>query len=224
MQLVRTRDVSHVPAGQRCMCEIGSGLMPAHCPVLYLFVHSRVSVKMSGSASARALAQWAQVAARGFASAGDVPARKVAVLGAAGGIGQPLSLLLKVRLGTAEGLIQRASHAGDPLSFMSTVGALCSQLNPQVTSLSLYDIAGTPGVAADVSHCNTKAQVKVGISWRALRRSEAHRPSQTRRASQWTMVGNGDAGLQPGEPGGGCPRVRLGDHPRWRAPQARHDP
>lgn len=53
---------------------------------------------------------------------------KVAVLGAAGGIGQPLSLLLK--------------------------------LNPRVTSLALYDIVNTPGVAADLSHCSTPAQVK----------------------------------------------------------------
>ncbi|ERN13948.1 hypothetical protein AMTRI_Chr01g110880 [Amborella trichopoda] len=55
------------------------------------------------------------------------PERKVAVLGAAGGIGQPLALLMK--------------------------------LNPLVSSLSLYDIAGTPGVAADVSHINTRSQV-----------------------------------------------------------------
>jgi len=53
---------------------------------------------------------------------------KVAVLGAAGGIGQPCALLMK--------------------------------MNPLVTELSLYDIAGTPGVAADVSHVNTAAQVK----------------------------------------------------------------
>ncbi|KAI1125492.1 malate dehydrogenase [Nemania abortiva] len=53
---------------------------------------------------------------------------KVTVLGAAGGIGQPLSLLLK--------------------------------LNPRVTELSLYDIRGGPGVAADVSHVNTKSTVK----------------------------------------------------------------
>ncbi|KAF2154351.1 malate dehydrogenase [Myriangium duriaei CBS 260.36] len=53
---------------------------------------------------------------------------KVAVLGAAGGIGQPLSLLLK--------------------------------LNPRVTDLALYDIKGGPGVAADVSHINTKSKVK----------------------------------------------------------------
>ena len=33
--------------------------------------------------------------------------------------------------------------------------------NPLVTELSLYDIAGTPGVAADVSHVNTAAQTKV---------------------------------------------------------------
>ncbi|KAI0959020.1 Malate dehydrogenase, cytoplasmic [Taiwanofungus camphoratus] len=52
---------------------------------------------------------------------------KVAVLGAGGGIGQPLSLLLKK----------------DPL----------------VTSLSLYDIRGAPGVAADVSHIDTASEV-----------------------------------------------------------------
>mmetsp|Transcript_11768 Transcript_11768/g.38684 ORF Transcript_11768/g.38684 Transcript_11768/m.38684 type:complete len:341 (+) Transcript_11768:34-1056(+) len=53
---------------------------------------------------------------------------KVAVLGAAGGIGQPLSLLMK--------------------------------LNPLVTELSLYDLAGTPGVAADVGHVNTQGKTK----------------------------------------------------------------
>lgn len=53
---------------------------------------------------------------------------KVTVLGAAGGIGQPLSLLLK--------------------------------LNPRVTELALYDIRGGPGVAADLSHINTKSTVK----------------------------------------------------------------
>jgi hypothetical protein len=54
---------------------------------------------------------------------------QVAVLGAAGGIGQPLSLLLK--------------------------------MNPLVSQLALYDIANTPGVAADLSHCNTPAQVRL---------------------------------------------------------------
>lgn len=53
---------------------------------------------------------------------------KVAVLGASGGIGQPLSLLMKQ----------------DPL----------------VTELSLFDVVNTPGVAADISHCCTPAQVK----------------------------------------------------------------
>ncbi|PWA94993.1 malate dehydrogenase [Artemisia annua] len=55
------------------------------------------------------------------------PGRKVVVLGAAGGIGQPLSLLMK--------------------------------LNPLVSSLSLYDIAGTPGVVADISHVSTRTEV-----------------------------------------------------------------
>lgn len=52
---------------------------------------------------------------------------KVAVLGAAGGIGQPLSLLLKA--------------------------------SPLITRLSLFDIVNTPGVAADLSHIETAAQV-----------------------------------------------------------------
>ena len=52
---------------------------------------------------------------------------KVAVCGAAGGIGQPLSLLLKCM--------------------------------PSVTHLNLFDIAHTPGVAADLSHIETRAKV-----------------------------------------------------------------
>lgn len=60
-------------------------------------------------------------------SSDSAPERKVAILGAAGGIGQPLALLMK--------------------------------LNPLVSNLALYDIAGTPGVAADVGHINTRAQV-----------------------------------------------------------------
>nr|CAB3263711.1 malate dehydrogenase, mitochondrial-like [Phallusia mammillata] len=52
---------------------------------------------------------------------------KVAVLGASGGIGQPMSLLLKQ--------------------------------TPAIKQLALYDIAHTPGVAADLSHIDTAAQV-----------------------------------------------------------------
>jgi len=62
-------------------------------------------------------------AIRAFSTSG-IRNYKVSVLGAAGGIGQPLSLLLK--------------------------------LNEKVTHLALYDIAPvTPGVASDISHCNT---------------------------------------------------------------------
>lgn len=57
-----------------------------------------------------------------------VECHKVAVLGAAGGIGQPLSLLMKM-----SGL---------------------------TTELALYDIANTPGVAADLGHCNTPIKVR----------------------------------------------------------------
>lgn len=52
---------------------------------------------------------------------------KIAVLGASGGIGQPLSLLLKA--------------------------------SPAISHLALYDVANTAGVAADLSHINSKAKV-----------------------------------------------------------------
>jgi malate/lactate dehydrogenase len=62
--------------------------------------------------------------ARSFA-ARAMSTKKVAVLGAGGGIGQPLSLLLK--------------------------------LSPLVDELACYDIVGTPGVAADLSHVSACA-------------------------------------------------------------------
>ncbi|CCE87261.1 Piso0_005807 [Millerozyma farinosa CBS 7064] len=68
-----------------------------------------------------------KIATRTFASSA-ASAYKVSVLGAGGGIGQPLSLLLK--------------------------------LNHKVTDLSLYDLKGAPGVAADVSHIPTNSTVK----------------------------------------------------------------
>jgi len=52
---------------------------------------------------------------------------KVAVLGAAGGIGQPLALLCK--------------------------------LSDNIDEVACYDVVGTPGVAADLSHCPTVAKV-----------------------------------------------------------------
>lgn len=48
------------------------------------------------------------------------------MVGAAGGIGQPMSLLLK--------------------------------LSGKIEHLSLFDIVNTPGVAADISHCDAKAK------------------------------------------------------------------
>merc|ERR1712050_61196 len=67
-----------------------------------------------------------QPIARSF-STSSVDNVAVAVMGAAGGIGQPLSMLLK--------------------------------LNPAVSKLALYDIVHTVGVAADLSHIETKAEV-----------------------------------------------------------------
>ena len=62
-----------------------------------------------------------------FYSSSTAMGRKVAVLGAGGGIGQPLSLLMK--------------------------------LSPHVSELSCYDIVGTPGVAADLSHIPSNSKV-----------------------------------------------------------------
>ena len=92
---------------------------------------------MMMNASMKTLARAAmQHQQRGFASSSAAAAaaaalphdRKVTILGAAGGIGQPLSMLMKI--------------------------------HKNVSHLALFDIAGTPGVAADVSHINTGVQVK----------------------------------------------------------------
>jgi len=64
---------------------------------------------------------------RAFSNTTPTASSKVAVLGAAGGIGQPLSLLLK--------------------------------LSNYVDELACYDIVGTPGIAADLSHIPTKASL-----------------------------------------------------------------
>lgn len=74
----------------------------------------------------RSVARAALAQKRSFSSTARAQT-KVAVLGAGGGIGQPLSLLLK--------------------------------LDPNVSELSLYDIRGAPGVAADVSHIDTTSTV-----------------------------------------------------------------
>lgn len=78
----------------------------------------------------------ASSAARGLSTTSP-SAAKVAVLGAAGGIGQPLSLLCKI--------------------------------SPEVTALSCYDVVGTPGVAADLSHVptasSTTGALPSPVSW-----------------------------------------------------------
>mmetsp|Transcript_49427 Transcript_49427/g.73527 ORF Transcript_49427/g.73527 Transcript_49427/m.73527 type:complete len:358 (-) Transcript_49427:54-1127(-) len=68
----------------------------------------------------------AKSAVRAISSTSASNAR-VTVIGGAGGIGQPLSMLLK--------------------------------MNPLVTHVSVLDLVGAPGVAADLSHINTAASV-----------------------------------------------------------------
>lgn len=76
---------------------------------------------------AKAVSQTKQTQVQAIRFMSSSSTTKVAVLGAAGGIGQPLSLLLS--------------------------------LSPLVDELTCYDIQGTPGVAADLSHIPTKTQV-----------------------------------------------------------------
>jgi hypothetical protein len=85
------------------------------------------NTNMFSTAARRLVVQSSSSSASRFYSSTSAMGKKVAVLGAAGGIGQPLSLLLK--------------------------------LSPQVTELSCYDIVGTPGVAADLSHIPSYSSV-----------------------------------------------------------------
>ena len=85
---------------------------------------NRLATRAVSTAFRQRAAAAASVQSAGFHST-TAPDAKVAVLGAAGGIGQPLSLLCK--------------------------------LSPEVDELSCYDIVGTPGVAADLSHIPTKS-------------------------------------------------------------------
>lgn len=119
----------------------------------------------------RSSRQALQHANRSFASSAH-PDRKVALLGAAGGIGQPLGLLLKVRIAI---LVDGRCLA----SPRSTCDFPCLQISPYVSHLSLYDIAGTPGVAADISHINSKALCKVGSVGR-FRRNKQCLPRRVR--------------------------------------------
>jgi malate dehydrogenase len=85
--------------------------------------------RLAANAASGALLRRAVAVAGSSSSFSTTPASaaKVAVLGAAGGIGQPLSLLCK--------------------------------LSPEISELSCYDIVGTPGVAADLSHIPTRSSV-----------------------------------------------------------------
>lgn len=88
------------------------------------------------SLSRLAFSRLGDVAARAFSTSSQRPF-KVALLGACGGIGQPLGLLLK--------------------------------MNPAITQLALYDIVHTPGVAADISHISTPANVTGYLGPQSLR-------------------------------------------------------
>ncbi len=89
------------------------------------------------------------------AAAAEAPGRKVAVMGAAGGIGQPLSLLMKVRAGRAEaggwgvgGRAARCAASCRPCRFTPALG------RPFLAGLSAQRL---------VTSCNTRPS---GLWWR----------------------------------------------------------
>ncbi|KAJ8798776.1 hypothetical protein J1605_016579 [Eschrichtius robustus] len=112
------------PACQRRSPPQLQHLCPGHvCSWLASSLDPRASLdRRAARCWSSAVASWAGP------DTGQENNAKVAVLGASGGIGQPLSLLLKN--------------------------------SPLVSRLTLYDIAHTPGVAADLSHIETRATVK----------------------------------------------------------------
>nr|XP_025718898.1 malate dehydrogenase, mitochondrial-like isoform X2 [Callorhinus ursinus] len=95
-----------------------------------------------------ALARPARAALRRSFSTSAQNNAKVAVLGASGGIGQPLALLLKN--------------------------------SPLVSGLTLYDIAHTPGVAADPSHIETRAHCLKGCNVVVIPAGVPRKPGMTR--------------------------------------------
>lgn len=108
-------------------CHVASRSQPLTLSLSYSFFLFCIQKMLLARSAARALSTTSTATLMRHFTASAVHQTKVAVLGAGGGIGQPLSLLLK----------------NDPL----------------VSSLSLYDIRGAPGVAADVSHVDTGSEV-----------------------------------------------------------------
>ncbi|CAG9465244.1 unnamed protein product [Pedinophyceae sp. YPF-701] len=106
-------------------------------PPAFVGMKSTGSRAVAPTRAARAVRMAGRRSAKAGRSQVAVSAQKVAVLGAAGGIGQPMSMLLKML--------------------------------PEVSELALYDIVGTPGVGADLSHINTRAQVSAYVGADSLK-------------------------------------------------------
>jgi lactate/malate dehydrogenase, NAD binding domain len=100
---------------------------PFFCCIVHVCQQDLDMFTTASSTSRRILGTVTSAVNQRLFSSTTAMGKKVAVLGAAGGIGQPLSLLLK--------------------------------LSPNVSELSCYDIVGTPGVAADLSHIPTASTV-----------------------------------------------------------------
>merc|ERR1719517_200162 len=78
-------------------------------------------------------------------------------MGASGGIGHPMTTMVR-QLSTSNvsnnkvAVMGASGGIGQPLSMLL-------KLNPAVTKLNLYDIVHTPGVAADLSHIESRSEV-----------------------------------------------------------------
>ena len=84
--------------------------------------------------------------------------KTVAVMGASGGDYHLINFEILIIIEYNN--IKHTSIVMQWKSYFSGIGqplSMLLKLNPAVTKLNLYDIVHTPGVAADLSHCETKS-------------------------------------------------------------------
>ena len=85
--------------------------------------------------------------------------KTVAVMGASGGYYYLINFKILI-IAHSRNNIQNTSKVMQWKSHFSGIGqplSMLLKLNPAVTKLNLYDIVHTPGVAADLSHCETQS-------------------------------------------------------------------
>lgn len=149
-------------------------------PPSHTSTHTHISAKMIGQSAVRTALRQAQAPASRLFSTSASSYRNVAVLGASGGIGQPLSLLLKndplvtqlrlfdVRL--APGVAADIGHVNTP--------AVVSRDNPQYTKHTSAGILTTPALQFSTHRPPDTLQMAQRVVLRRLLRAQRSSSSQ----------------------------------------------